>query len=304
MPRTLLKSLFVMSLLALSGMASSSALTDYNLILSGDFNVSGGSGHIEGKSFIGGSLQQGSIFSDGVKVVGDLNDVSIQVQNGSLDYQGANNMGSAGSLAVCGGRTCLNHVTDGSLSAEKTSIFSQLQAESDFYKGLAGSANTLITGDNNNKTLKYTGSATDLVIFNMTSTQFLSTNSWNLDFGTALNVLVNVSGSTIGGSIGQSGNLANDANASKVLWNFYEATTVSLQREWYGSILALNATVNTNSNVTGTLAAKSYIGNAEIHDGYWSYIPPVAKVPEPSALMLTLFGLGFIALVRIRSRQR
>ena len=103
--------------------------------------------------------------------------------------------------------------------------------------------------------------------------------------------------------IGQSGSLANDANASKVLWNFYEATTVNLQREWYGSILALNATVNTNSNLTGTLAAKSYVGNAEIHDGYWSYTPPVTQVPEPSTLLLTLLGFGFIALVRIRHQR-
>lgn len=303
MPLSALKSLFVFSLITASSLVSASALTDYNLILSGDFNVSGGSGHIEGKSFIGGNLQQGSIFSDGVKVVGDLNDISIQVQNGSLDYQGANNMGAAGSLAACGGRTCLNHVTDGSLFAEKASIFNQLQAESDFYKGLASSANTVITGDNNNKTFTYTGSAVDLVIFNMTSDQFLSTNAWNMDFGSALNVLVNVSGSAIGGNIGQSGNLANNANAPKVLWNFYEATTVNLQREWYGSILALNATVNTNSNLTGTLAAKSYVGNAEIHDGYWNYTPPLTQVPEPSTLLLTLLGFGFIALMRIRHQR-
>ena len=35
-------------------------LNDYNLILSGDLAISGGSGHIHGKAFIGGDLS-GSI---------------------------------------------------------------------------------------------------------------------------------------------------------------------------------------------------------------------------------------------------
>lgn len=296
------KKIALLGFMAVSTSVFAGPLNDYNLILSGDLAVSGGSGHVEGKSFIGGNLQQGSVFSGAVKVVGNLNDTSIQVQTGNLDYQGANNMGVAGTAAVCPSGACVHKITDGSLTTEKTSIFSQLQAESTFYKNLASSSNIQITGDNNNKTFRYTGAATDLVVFNLTSAQFLSTNAWDMDFGNALRVLVNVSGTSIS-NVGQGGNLANDSRASQVLWNFYEATSINLQREWYGSILALDATINTNSNLTGSIAAKSYTGNGEIHDGYWSYNPPKTNVPEPSSLLLSLFGLGLVLLGRARRQK-
>ena len=42
---------------------TASSLNDYNIILSGDLNVSGGSGHVEGKSFIGGNFVNGSVLA-------------------------------------------------------------------------------------------------------------------------------------------------------------------------------------------------------------------------------------------------
>jgi hypothetical protein len=68
-------------------------------------------------------------------------------------------------------------------------------------------------------------------------------------------------------------------------------------------VLALNADIYTGSNLNGAIAAKSYFGNGEIHQGHWSYNPPKTNVPEPSSLLLSLFGLGLILFGRARRQK-
>ncbi len=304
-------------LLGLSSLATAGPLNDYNLILFGDLKVSGGSGHIEGKSFIGGNVVNASVFAqkeplnsaeDTVKVVGNFaSNSGTHIDRGYLAYEGS----FTGPTNICNGAGlvpsgCLKKVTDGSLTAEKASLFAELQAESDYYKGLASSDNTALIGDMNNKAFTYTGAATDLVVFNITVEQLTGPQwSLNLDFATALNVVINVSGTTFNAGTTKNGTNSFRNNMNHVLWNFYEATNLNFGDSWYGSVLALNATIKTNSNLDGAIAAKSYEGNGEIHKGSWSYTPPntppTTQVNEPSILLLLLTGLGLIGLGRLRA---
>ncbi|MFC3114470.1 choice-of-anchor A family protein [Cellvibrio fontiphilus] len=299
-------------LLGFSSLAGAGPLNDYNLILLGDLKVSGGSGHIEGKAFIGGNVVNASVFAqkeplnstaDTVKVVGNFaSNSATHIDRGYLAYEG----NFTGPTNICNGaglvpNGCLKKVTDGSLTAEKASLFAQLQAESDFYRDLASSDNTSLVGDMNNKAFTYTGAATDLVVFNITVEQLTGPQwSLNLDFATALNVVINVSGTTFNAGTTKNGTNSFRNNMNHVLWNFYEATNLNFGDSWYGSVLALNATIKTNSNLDGAIAAKSYEGNGEIHTGSWSYTPPVTKVNEPSIFLLLLTGLGLIGLGRLR----
>jgi hypothetical protein len=61
-----IKGIAALGLFVASVSASATPLNEYNLILSGDFKVSGGSGHIEGKAFIGGDMVKGSVFAQHV----------------------------------------------------------------------------------------------------------------------------------------------------------------------------------------------------------------------------------------------
>lgn len=305
--------LLVAALLGFSSFASAGPLNDYNLILSGDLKVSGGSGHIEGKSFIGGNVVNASVFAqkeplnstdNTVKVVGNFaSNSGTHIDRGYLAYEG----NFTGPTNICNGaglvpNGCLKKVTDGSLTAEKASLFAELQAESDYYRGLASSDNTSLVGDVNNKAFTYTGAPTDLVVFNITVEQLTGPQwSLNLDFATALNVVINVSGTTFNAGTTKNGTNSFRNNMNHVLWNFYEATDLNFGDSWYGSVLALNATIKTNSNLDGAIAAKSYEGNGEIHTGNWSYTPPATKVNEPSIFLLLLTGLGLIGLGRLRS---
>ncbi len=306
----LYKKVVIASLMFASSAVFAGPLSDYNLMLSGDFNVNGGSGHIEGKSFIGGNVVNGSIYSqyvgsssteDTVKVVGNFaSNGATHVEGGYLAYQGVfTGPDNICNGTVLGGNTCIKHVTDGSLTTEKASIFAELQAESNYYKSLATSANAVISGDNNNASFVYGGAATDLAVFNITMAQLTNPN-WSLDFGSALNVLINVSGDTFNAGTTKVNGF--QSNFNHVLWNFSDATQLNFGDSWFGSVLALNADIATGSNLNGAIAAKSYIGNGEIHLGHWDYTPPT-KVPEPSSLLLSLFGLGLIALGRLRRQK-
>lgn len=321
MPVKHIKKIVALSLLAASVSVSASPLSDYNLILSEDFNVSGGSGHIEGKAFIGRDVLNGSVFAqklnknstaDTVKVVRDFKgNNAMHIEAGYVAYGGTLTNVPAGS-DWCNGNginsnaQCFHKVTDTSLVDEKNALLTELTRQTNYFKGLTTSANFTVTGDSNNKTFKYTGVATDLAVFNISATDLANIN-WGIDFGNALNVVINVSGTSFNAGNAHVNGFQN--SSGKVLWNFADATTLNFGDSWYGSILALNATISTNANLNGAIAAKSYVGNGEIHNYQWNYVPPqppeppkppVKKVPEPSALLLSLLGLGLLLVARAR----
>ncbi|HCS65175.1 MAG TPA: hypothetical protein DIW64_14545, partial [Cellvibrio sp.] len=72
---------------------------------------------------------------------------------------------------------------------------------------------------------------------------------------------------------------------------------------WKGSVLAIDAAVNTQNDFDGALAANTYVGSGQIHNYRWDYTPPETEVPETSSLMLLLTGLGLLGLGRLRRRR-
>lgn len=322
MPVKYIKRMAALSLVAASASVSATPLNDYNIILSGDFNVSGGSGHVEGKSFIGGNLVHGSVFAQHVpnnstattvKVVGNVTgNNAMHIEAGYVAYGGTTNVTNTNAWnGICHGvgisqkDACFKHVTDGSLAAEKNALLAELTSESNYFKSLATSTGFTVTGDSNNKTFKYTGAATDLAVFNISASALANLN-WSVNFGNAVNVLINVSGTTF--NAGNAHVNGFQSHANNVLWNFADATNLNFGDSWYGSVLALNATINTGSNLNGAIAAKSYVGNGEIHDYHWSYTPPTppkppVKVSEPSTLLLSLLGLGLVLFGRVRRQK-
>ncbi len=304
----------ILILVAFTGATSAFAtpLSDYNLILSGDYSPSGGSGHVHGKSFIGGNLNgQNPVLSQGMdksltsntsEVAGNINASSLKVDAGELFYGGDNNAASVScnGTPYGGSSSCLKQQTG--LAAKRTNLVTELQTESDYFKSLTPTGS--ITGDSNNKTFSYTGLATDLAVFTITGAQLFAGNSWDISFGNAQKMVINVSGTVLNSpsNVNLNGSFNNNYSFSNVLWNFFEATSINFSSGWAGSVVALNATINSNSNFDGAVAAKAYIGNGEIHDYHWNYAIPAVSVPEPSNLYLFLFGLGLIVVGSLRKR--
>lgn len=321
MPVKYIKKVAALSLLAASVSVSATPLSDYNLILSGDLAVSGGSGHIHGKAFIGGDLK-GSTPEFGadlnrpsnknnytVEVAGNLSASKATFFAGRVAYGGTNSLGNnyecQGGFASNKG--CIDKVSG--LADKKTQLFNELSYESNYYKGLT-STGTVNNSDLNQSKFVYSGLATDLAVFNISGASLFNSNGWDAIFGNAKNIVINVSGTNINmtHNVNLMGNLGNSSNYDNILWNFYEATQITFNNRWAGSVLAVNAVIDIkNSDFDGSVAAKSYIGNGQIHDYHWTYTPPKppvkVKVSEPSTLLLSLLGFGLILVVGRARRQ-
>ncbi|MGD8912466.1 MAG: choice-of-anchor A family protein [Candidatus Thiodiazotropha sp.] len=290
-----------------TNLASATAIENYNMILFGDFNVSGGSGHIHGTAFVGGDLNgqnpefganlSKSVTIDTLEVAGDLNTNQVTIQAGNLVYGGTNNLGNinCNGNGLSGGG-CLKAASG--LDAKAASLRAELSSESAYYAGLSANGSVDLAGNR----LSYTGGATDLAIFNLNGSDLFAQNSnWDLEFGTADKVLINVYGDTVvnAGGVNFNGGFSH-LNAEDILWNFVDASIIDLgSSHWFGSILAMNAVLDTDNDITGSLVADSYIGNGQMHMHHWNYQPP-QNVPEPNITLLMMMGLGFLGLKHLR----
>ena len=84
-----------------------------------------------------------------------------------------------------------------------------------------------------------------------------------------------------------------------VIWNFYQATSLSITGQFDGSILAPYANLTNNTQINGSVVAAGFNQGGEIHMANFSGV-----VPEPAtwAMLLTgFFGTG--ALIRRTRRQ-
>ncbi|MEJ2426474.1 MAG: choice-of-anchor A family protein, partial [Candidatus Thiodiazotropha sp.] len=294
-----------------SNLASATPFEDYNMILFSDFAASGGSGHVHGASFIGGNLYgqtpefgadlPKSSTQDTLEVAGDLNANHLTVQAGYLSYGGDNNLGSINCNGNgLSGSGCVR--TASGLDAKADALRVELNASASYYAGLSANGSIDLTG----RALSYSGSATDLAIFNLDGSDLFAQNSnWNLDFGLAESVVINVSGVDLAslGGINLNGGF-NHTNAANILWNFYDAESVNFgSTQWFGSILATGASIDTANDLNGTLVADSYVGNGQIHIASWSGTP-TTSVPEPNINLLLMAGLGFIGASRLRRTRR
>jgi choice-of-anchor A domain-containing protein len=123
-------------------------------------------------------------------------------------------------------------------------------------------------------------------------------------------IIVNVSGTS--GSWGLNGLGGARDNAKNILWNFHEATSISVNSAIIGSVLAPNADMSGFSGSTeGSVIANSInLNNGELHyqpfagdlpDQPWVTPPPPpppAPVPLSAGLPLMLLALGTLVLAR------
>ncbi|CAF1082742.1 unnamed protein product [Adineta ricciae] len=82
------------------------------------------------------------------------------------------------------------------------------------------------------------------------------------------------------------GSLTQLDTRSRVLFNFYEAETITIQRNFMGALLAPLATVTTNANIDGATAVLSLTTSAELHKPLYLF-PPCANVSTTTTTTTT-----------------
>jgi choice-of-anchor A domain-containing protein len=139
-----------------------------------------------------------------------------------------------------------------------------------------------------------------IAVFDISATDLEATNDsiTFTDATSATTIIIDVTGGSFAEAGGE--NFNGDAYlAEHVIWNFETATTVGMG-QWYGAVLAGDATVTNSSPLNGFLYAKNFDGMGELHD--YPFEGTISSpVPEPSTwamMALGFAGLGFAGLRR------
>jgi choice-of-anchor A domain-containing protein len=187
---------------------------------------------------------------------------------------------------------------------------------------------TLVSSDKNNIHFNFTTDANNssFAVADITAAQ-LSSGTFNLptyaSSTSGKTLIINVSGSSVSFGANEVGN--GSLVQQNIIWNFVDATSVAVNTAVYGSILAPKATISGNSPINGSVVAKVFNSNGEVHlgtfngnTGFLVAPPPTGNpghgggshagspgaVPEPSSWMTMLAGFGIIGSLIRRQRRR
>lgn len=273
--------------------ASSSANGGPALVVGG--NVTQTRGTINGAVFIGGNANF-TTNAGGTTVNGNLNVLGTLV-SAPTQVTGTTSTGAGAGPLPINFQTVGDDLKAASLALATAGYTSQ---------GLPG------TVVQNGSQFTLTGTGAGINFFSMTTAQLsqLGSGSFTINLPAGATAIINVSGQTAQiGSPGNFGFFYNGVAADHVLFNFFEATTLSMQ-SFDGSILAPLATVTfTNGQMNGALMAGAVNSltyqNGEFHNVLFEGLLPtppatttqITPVPEPASLLM--FGAAGLILLLV-----
>jgi choice-of-anchor A domain-containing protein len=286
--------------------ARADTAADYNLFVLGDMAMQ--SSDVQGRVAVGGNATLSSYSVGGLVVGGHAN-----LSNGS----------SSGQMIVADqAHSTFHSWSTSNLAPASTALPVNFSAEATRLDALTTTlANYAPTGTvgtvpwGGQFTLNATSGASGLNVFNISGAALASSNTFTIDLKPGQTVLINVSGTadTFTGGLNIVG-----GNASDVLWNFSDATTLSFSGiDMQGSVLAPNAAyLGGWGQLNGQLIVDSFTdtrGSTQINTGsnfvgnLLSLDPnpphsPTAAVPEPAAWALMILGFGLVGATLRRRR--
>jgi len=254
------------------------------------------------------TLSNGSI--NGSADVGGNATLSASSVSGSVQAQGTvstSNMSTPTTVTGSSAATPINFTalaTDTKNEAISLASLAQ-QAQT------AGTAGT-VSGTSN---LTLTGTSSGVNYFNLTAAQLsaLSSGSLTIDNTVAgATDIISVTGSSV--TVGAPGNFGftyeGTASASSTLFDFSQATSLTIANAFDASILAPTATVNfTNGNLTGVLVAGNLAStpnqDGEFHSAaFTGSLPGASPAPGPQFGSSPLVGLLLVAALALGLRRR
>lgn len=312
------------------------ALQEWNVI---SFNNFTSSNHVDGRVLVGGNFTSNNMNILGNNTPASTYGTAALTVAGNANLSGAN-INLAGGVDV-GGNVSGNFNMNGNpktvdyggtstafannttftdlgpsftntLVSQANDIKASLTGLSSNLAALANTGGVTVGGDSNNQTINVTGSGLQVLNWSAADFQGQSNNQQLLvTLPSNATLVINVAGS----NLNFNRNFNTFANDERVLFNFYEATSVNIGRQFSGSILGVFADITggNSGNIDGSVVGNNVVQNAngEIHNNYFqgdlssigSGSGGVVVAPEPSTWGMLILGFGLIGAV-LRGRRR
>lgn len=262
------------------------------LTVAGNANLSGANINLNGGVDVGGNVS-GNFNMNGTPRI--------------VEYGGTNNGAFANNTTF----TDMGQSFTDALVSQKNDIKASLTSLSANLAALANTGGVTVGGDSNNQTITVAGSG--LKVLNWSEAMFEGSQNQQLlvTLASDATLVINVAGT----DIDFNRNFNTYANDERVLFNFYQATTVDIGRQFSGSILGVFADITggNSGNIDGSVVGNNVVQNAngEIHNNYFQGdlssvggSNPVSVAPEPGTWALLILGFGLVGAALRRRSQR
>ncbi|PIL18993.1 hypothetical protein P775_17215 [Puniceibacterium antarcticum] len=310
-------------------------LNQFNVITLGDLDFGE---EIDGRVYVGGNMNvsqtrqvyskpyrtpassfdelvvEGNITGEGINI-NNAGDVSVRgsVTNTNLELNGNGTATIGGTLTAKGSQGTKLTGQSGTAGFDDRFPTDVAKTMTDLSTSLAAETTTAAPTLTSGGTLEFkaSGSLSDVFVFSLAYSDFsnfLGSVVQNLNIGglDGVSAIINVTG--VGANNVSLFGFAGGGNleaADNVIWNFADATgTLSIQKQFFGSILAPLANVTNTTPFEGTLVAKTASLRGEAHvQGYTGTLPTVSAVPLPAGVALLAFGMAALGVVGLSRRR-
>lgn len=308
-------------------------LQQFNLVTLG--NVTSYS-HVDGRSYVGGSLTgYGAVFAmhpseiapstyAGLTVAGSASGLQVtdygaaiggslsnSTVNKGTSYVGGSASGSNfnGAAYVAGATSGVNFnggklssVPSTATAATSTNFSTTLKSLSSSLASLKSTGST-VAFNGGKATFNAVADANGLAVFDLSASnldaQVFAKGEFEFNLGSAKTVIINVDELSVTSNANFLGGSAQKI-ANNVIWNFYNATDITLNSQFGGSILATSANLTNYNNIEGAVLVNTLTQRGEIHAN--QFAGNVSAVPEPESYALMLGGLALMAGIARRRR--
>jgi choice-of-anchor A domain-containing protein len=283
-------------------------------------NVTGGAKQINnGASLkVGGNLDSGANMNGGGSAQVDGNATKLNANgaavyvDGNVSHTNAKDIYYGGSLSTSNGA---KHAGDHSANGLQTQIQQQVAdytrelTDTSAYLAGLGATQALSYSNDGQQAIFDAGVGSGVAVFAIADLNAALKKQSQLKFAFPSSydlVVINVAGLNVtlpgGINFGAVANLG-----QKVIWNFYQATSVDLgAKSWFGTVLAPNADLRIGNYIEGSVAAKTLLQNGEVHMNNFAAPASVselrAAVPEPATWAMLILGFGAAGAVLRRRR--